>query len=105
MTYTLVWRNEARQALSRLRTADPQGAKVVMAAMRGLATDQRPATSSQLGGSSFWRLKLGGLRVMYEVDEARANRAGLHGWADATASAVTLARRPGFPRMPGAAQG
>jgi mRNA-degrading endonuclease RelE of RelBE toxin-antitoxin system len=70
MTYTLVWRNEARRALSRLRAVDPLAAKRVTAAVRALATDPIPETSSQLGDSRFWRLKLGELRMTYEVDEA-----------------------------------
>jgi hypothetical protein len=32
MTYTVVWRNEARRALSNLRAADPASAKSVAAA-------------------------------------------------------------------------
>jgi mRNA-degrading endonuclease RelE of RelBE toxin-antitoxin system len=69
MTYTLIWRNEARQALSRLRSTDPAGAKLVIAAVRALATEPYPDTSSQLGGSRFRRLRLGELRVTYDVDE------------------------------------
>jgi mRNA-degrading endonuclease RelE of RelBE toxin-antitoxin system len=69
MTYTLIWRNEARQALSRLRSADPASAKLVIAAVRALATEPYPDNSSQLGDSRFRRLRLGDLRVTYEVDE------------------------------------
>ena len=69
MTYSLIWRNEARQALSRLRSADPASAKLVIAAVRDLATEPYPDTSGQLGGSRFRRLRLGDLRVTYDVDE------------------------------------
>jgi mRNA-degrading endonuclease RelE of RelBE toxin-antitoxin system len=68
MTYTLVWRNEARQALSRLRSADPTSTRLVIAAVRAVATEPNPDTSSQLGHSRFRRLKLGDLRVTYEID-------------------------------------
>jgi len=69
MTYTLIWRNEARQALSRLRSADPVSAKLAIAAVGALAAEPYPDTSSQLGGSRFRRLRLGDLRVTYDVDE------------------------------------
>jgi mRNA interferase RelE/StbE len=70
MIYTVVWRNEARQALSNLRAIDPAAVKRVIGAVRELATDPYPEASNQLGGSRFWRLRLGELRVTYEVDEA-----------------------------------
>ena len=70
MTYTVVWRNEARRALSNLRAVDPASAKSVAAAVRGLAADPRPGESNQLGGSRFWRLRLAELRVLYEIDDA-----------------------------------
>ena len=69
MTYVLIWRNEARQALSRLRAADPAGARVVLDAVRALAVDPCPAASRQLGNSGFRRLLLGDLRVTYDVDD------------------------------------
>jgi len=69
MTYTLIWRNEARQALSRLRSADPASAKLIVAAVQALAAEPYPDTSSQLGSSRFWRLRLGDLRATYVVDD------------------------------------
>jgi mRNA-degrading endonuclease RelE of RelBE toxin-antitoxin system len=69
MTYTVVWRNEARQALSRLRAGDLVSAKLVTAAVRALADDPYPSISNQLGSSRFWRLRLADLRVVYEVDD------------------------------------
>jgi mRNA-degrading endonuclease RelE of RelBE toxin-antitoxin system len=68
MTYTLVWRDEARQALSRLRSADPASAKLIIAAVQALAAEPYPDTSSQLGSSRF-RRRLGDLRVTYDVDD------------------------------------
>lgn len=69
MTYILIWRDEARQALSRLRSVDPTSAKLIMAAARALATEPRPDASSQLGDSRFRRLKLDDLRITYDIDE------------------------------------
>jgi mRNA-degrading endonuclease RelE of RelBE toxin-antitoxin system len=52
-----------------LRSVDPASAKLVVAAVRALATEPYPDTSSRLGGSRFRRLRLGDLRVTYDVDE------------------------------------
>jgi len=70
MTYTIIWRNEARQALSRLRAGDQVSATLLTSAVRALAASPYPETSNQLGGSPFWRLRLAELRVTYEVDDA-----------------------------------
>lgn len=69
MTYTVVWRDEARQALSRLRVDDLAGARLLTAAVGALPANPYPAASNQLGGSGFWRLRLAELRVLYEVDD------------------------------------
>ena len=69
MTHVLIWRNEARQALSRLREADPAGARAVLDAVRALAVEPCPATSRPLGGAGVRRLLLGDVRVTYAVDE------------------------------------
>ena len=69
MTYTLVWRDEARRALSRLRSSDPGKANLVVAAVGALATEPYPPTSGRLGNSPFRRLRLGDVRVTYDVNE------------------------------------
>jgi len=69
MTYMVIWRNKARQQLSSLRASEPTAAKSVMGVVRALAANPYPATSNQLGHSRFWRLRLGALRVTYEVDD------------------------------------
>jgi hypothetical protein len=59
MTYTVVWRNEARHALGRLRADDPASAKLLTAALRALADDPYPGSviSSAVRGSggSGWQ--------------------------------------------------
>lgn len=70
MAHTLVWANDARSALLRLRSRDPAAAKLVMAAARALTTEPYPAESHQLGGTSYYRLPLEDLRIVYEVDPA-----------------------------------
>lgn len=42
MTYAVVWRNEAREALSRLPARDAAEAKSLTAALRALATNPYP---------------------------------------------------------------
>jgi mRNA-degrading endonuclease RelE of RelBE toxin-antitoxin system len=69
VTYTVVWRHEARRALARLRADDLASAKLLTAAIRPLADDPYPTHSSQLGSSRFWRLRLADLRVLYEADD------------------------------------
>lgn len=69
MTYTLIWRNEARQALSQLRSEDPTSAKLVIAAIQTLAAEPYPHNSCQLGDSCYRRLNLGDRRVTYDVDD------------------------------------
>jgi mRNA interferase RelE/StbE len=68
MTYVVVWRNEARRALSSLRALDRTAAKTVADALRALGADPYPEASNRLGGSRFWRLRLGQFRVTYEID-------------------------------------
>ncbi|HEX5495792.1 MAG TPA: type II toxin-antitoxin system RelE/ParE family toxin [Mycobacteriales bacterium] len=68
MTYTIVWTPEAFSAIRRLRAADPDGAKLVGAAVTGLATDPCPPGTRALGTSGIYRLAFGDYRVVYEVD-------------------------------------
>jgi len=72
VTYTVVWLPEAMSAFRRLRAADRDGAKQIAAAVSALAAEPRPDGSAALGGSGFRRLRLGHLRVLYEVDVAAA---------------------------------
>jgi mRNA-degrading endonuclease RelE of RelBE toxin-antitoxin system len=69
MTYVVVWRNEALHQLRSLRASDSAAAKTVIGAVSALAANPYPAASNRLGNSRFWRLRLGVLRVTYEVDE------------------------------------
>ena len=46
MTYAVVWRNEARRALSSLRALDPAAAKTVVGAVGALAADPYPEASA-----------------------------------------------------------
>jgi len=68
MTCRVVWLAEAMAAYRRLRVADPDGAKLVAAAVRTLADEPAPPASASLGGTVFRRLRQGDYRILYEVD-------------------------------------
>ncbi|WP_405064495.1 type II toxin-antitoxin system RelE/ParE family toxin [Kribbella sp. NBC_01505] len=48
---------------------DPEGARRVLAAVKGLVKDPSPAASRHWGDSLIYRLHVGDYRVMYEVDD------------------------------------
>jgi len=83
MTNSHAWRNEARQALSRLPVARP-ATQLVIAAVRTLASDRirTPAANSAAPASGV--LRLGGLRVSYDVGTPRT-LGGRCTWAFRTA--------------------
>ncbi|MEV1079453.1 type II toxin-antitoxin system RelE/ParE family toxin [Streptomyces sp. NPDC050211] len=65
MTYSVVWEHHAMNEFRRLRSADPVGAKATAAAVRALADDPHPASARALGGSGYYRLRVGSWRVLY----------------------------------------
>ena len=72
MIYTIVWLESALGSLRRLRVSDPTSVKHLTAAIRGLGAEPRPDAARQLGASSMYRLRIGDLRAVYEVDDAEA---------------------------------
>ena len=68
MTCRVIWLTEAMAAYRRLRVADPDGAKMVAAAVRALADEPAPPDSTSLGGTAFRRLRQGDYRILYGVD-------------------------------------
>ena len=61
-----------------LRSAQRQLAKIdrkdrhrIITAIRGLASDQRPAGSKKLSGRPAWRIRVGVYRVIYEIADDR----------------------------------
>lgn len=70
MSYTIVWSAEVISSLRRLRTEDPDTAKVLIAAILSLADDPRPEGSNALGATEVRRLRMGDRRVLYEVAES-----------------------------------
>ena len=78
MTCRVVWLTEAMAAYRRLRVADPDGAKLVAAAVRTLADEPAPPGSTFLGGTAFRRLRQGDYRVLYEVDRDATTISVMH---------------------------
>jgi mRNA-degrading endonuclease RelE of RelBE toxin-antitoxin system len=67
VTYTVVWSIQAARARRRLRLLDPDSAALLTAATNALAENPWPPNAAALGGSGWCYLRLGQLRVMYEV--------------------------------------
>ncbi|HSW43822.1 MAG TPA: type II toxin-antitoxin system RelE/ParE family toxin [Patescibacteria group bacterium] len=65
------WRVEIAPAAQRqLRKLPPDHAARLRGPILALAIDPRPPGAGRLAGSSFWRLRVGNLRVVYVIDDA-----------------------------------
>jgi mRNA interferase RelE/StbE len=73
MIFTVIWTEAAFITLRSLRSEDPPGAAVVAQAVSGLAEDQQPKGSAQLGSTDLRRLRIGSYRVLYEIDETNGS--------------------------------
>lgn len=66
-SYTVEARPRARKALRQL---DPAARRDILAAMRALGTDQRPAGVKPLKGHRPWlRVRVGDYRIIYDVND------------------------------------
>lgn len=63
----------AERGLRLIRRGDPPTYRRLVAAIRALADDPRPHSSLKLTSFSppAWRLKVGGHRIVYEIDDDR----------------------------------
>jgi mRNA-degrading endonuclease RelE of RelBE toxin-antitoxin system len=66
---TLVLRDSARTRLAALRDADKEVFRRALRAISALPAEPYPAVAVPWGGSGFYRLHDGPVRVMYEIDE------------------------------------
>ena len=71
MTYTIVWSGAVMRELSRLRAAEPDIAKMLIAAILDLKVDPRPSGSRSLGDTGLRRLRLSDRRILYEVSDEK----------------------------------
>jgi mRNA-degrading endonuclease RelE of RelBE toxin-antitoxin system len=67
VTYNVVWDIQAAGARRRLREEDPAGAARLTAAIEALADNPRPPNAVPMGGSGWYRLRLGPYRAVYEL--------------------------------------
>ena len=67
MTYDVVWDIQAAGARRRLRAEDPAGAARLTAAIEALADNPHPPNAVPMGGSGWYRLRLGPYRAVYAL--------------------------------------
>lgn len=66
------WRVEIAPAAQRqLRKLPPADTARLRGPILALAREPRPAGCARLAGMPFWRLRVGDLRLIYAIDEAR----------------------------------
>ncbi|MFE7898821.1 type II toxin-antitoxin system RelE/ParE family toxin [Streptomyces sp. NPDC057424] len=68
MTYRIIWEPNATNAAVRFLKDDPDGLAAVYEAVDALAETPRPAASTPYGWD-FRRLRVGGYRVLYAIDD------------------------------------
>ena len=65
------WRVDLAPAAQRqLRRLPPDAVARLRGPILALARDPRPPGAVVLAGSSFWRLRVGDLRIVYAIDDA-----------------------------------
>ena len=65
------WRVDLAPAAQRqLRKLPPNAAARLRDPILALARDPRPPGAVVLAGSSFWRLRVGGIRIVFAIDDA-----------------------------------
>lgn len=68
MSYTLEILRTAQKQLSRIEQSDRLR---IIAAIRQLAGEPRPAGGKKLSGRPAWRIRVGDYRVIYEISDGR----------------------------------
>jgi mRNA-degrading endonuclease RelE of RelBE toxin-antitoxin system len=69
MSLTVVVQETALRALARIRAEDRELFAAIRQALSALADQPRPAHAAAWGGSGIYRLRLPGIRILYEIDE------------------------------------
>ena len=65
------WRIDLAPAAQRqLRKLPPDATARLRGPILALARDPRPPGAAVLAGSSFWRFRVGDIRIVYAIDEA-----------------------------------
>jgi mRNA-degrading endonuclease RelE of RelBE toxin-antitoxin system len=69
MSFTVVVQETALRALARIRAEDKDVFTSIRRALVALAEQPHPEEAVAWGGSGIYRLRLPGIRILYEVDE------------------------------------
>lgn len=69
MTYEIFFEPHALDAAARFLKDDPAGLTLLLDAIDELAHDPRPVGSAPYGSPDLRRLRVGGYRVLYAVDD------------------------------------
>jgi mRNA-degrading endonuclease RelE of RelBE toxin-antitoxin system len=72
MSFTVVVQETALRALARIRAEDQDALAAIERALAALAEQPHPDPAVAWGGSGIYRLRLPGIRILYEVDEDAA---------------------------------
>jgi mRNA-degrading endonuclease RelE of RelBE toxin-antitoxin system len=72
MSFTVVVQETALRALARIRAEDQDALAAIERALAALAGQPHPDQAVAWGGSGIYRLRLPGIRILYEVDEDAA---------------------------------
>jgi mRNA interferase RelE/StbE len=70
LIYSIVWEPPAIDVATRFLTEDPQGLRILFAAIDHLATDPRPETSLPFGSQDLRRIRIGRYRALYQVSDS-----------------------------------
>jgi mRNA-degrading endonuclease RelE of RelBE toxin-antitoxin system len=69
MSFTVVVQETALRALARIRAEDKKSFASIKQALAALAEQPHPDQAVAWGGSGIYRLRLPGIRILYEVNE------------------------------------
>jgi mRNA-degrading endonuclease RelE of RelBE toxin-antitoxin system len=69
MSFTVVVQETALRALARIRAEDKESFASIKRTLAALAEQPHPDQAVAWGGSGIYRLRLPGIRILYEVNE------------------------------------
>jgi mRNA-degrading endonuclease RelE of RelBE toxin-antitoxin system len=72
VSLTVVVQETALRALARIRAEDKESFTSIRRALAELAEQPRPDEAVAWGGTGIYRLRLPGIRILYEVNEDKA---------------------------------
>jgi mRNA-degrading endonuclease RelE of RelBE toxin-antitoxin system len=72
MSLTVIVQETALRALARIRAEDKDAFASIRRALTALAEQPHPDQAVAWGGSGIYRLRVPGIRILYEVDEDAA---------------------------------